>query len=324
MLSVQILIPTYNKSIDDIKKLCSFWNIESDVLVSVQTDFDEQLNFNYKNYLVTVIFNKTRGVSVNRNILIDNCTGDIGLFIDDDCSLVTGYSAKISSFYEKYSCDCVCFNGFLPSKENKVIHKQKTKRICRFRDVSSVGAPGLSFKKDYLKSKKIRFDEMIGTPNFVVLGEDSFFVKNLIENRCSFYRSNTPVFKIEDDLVNSSYFKSFGDYRFLISKGYVYKKIYKEFFACLKFLFAFKLTKKNNNKYLTNLKLIDLGASLFKKTKFKKIIFMNSNQETLTYYFAKYINRDLFFELLRKYYSGENTNSINLYLESKDISFVCK
>lgn len=324
MLSVQVLIPTYNKSINDIKNLCSYWNIESDVLVSVQTDYEERLDFNYKNHLVTVVFNKTKGVSVNRNILIDNCTGDIGLFIDDDCSLVNGYSDIISSFYEKYGCDCVCFNGFLPSKENELIHRQRTKRIQGFHDVSSVGAPGLSFKKDYLKSKKIRFDEMIGTPNFIVLGEDSFFVKNLIENRCSFYRSNTPVFKIEDDLVNSSYFKGFGDYRFLISKGYLYKKIYKINFAFLKFLFAFKLTKINKNKYSTNLKLIDVGASLLKKTKFKKIVFIDSNQKALTYYFAKYVDHDLYFDLLRKFYSGGSTNCINILLESKNISFVCK
>lgn len=290
--------------------MCSFWNLETDTIISVQCDVDKKIIFLYKNHTITVIFNKTHGVSVNRNILIDNCTSDIGVFIDDDCSMVSGYEAVINDFYQKHDCDYACFNGFLPIKNrNELIHKESSKKITCFHDISSVGAPGFSGKISTLKKNHLRFNEKIGTPNFIVLGEDSLFVKDVFDSKCVFYRSNSPVFKIEDDLDNSSYFKGFNDYRFLISKGYVGQSIYKNNYHLLKFIYAFKLTKKNNLKFLTNLRLLDIGISLCSPKNKRKIVLISGDQKKKIIRLSNKILPQVYFKIIS-----------NIYDQQKDIN----
>lgn len=319
MLSLQVLIPTYDKNLEEIKGKCSFWNLETDALISVQSDHDGKNSFLYKNHTITVIFNKTRGVSINRNILLDNCLSDIGVFIDDDCSMISGYSYKIISFYEEKLCDCACFNGFLPKKdENVLIHDSRTKKVTLFHDVSSVGAPGFSAKMSFLKLKGIRFDENLGTPNFIVAGEDSFFIKNIYDSRCSFYRSSQPIFKIEEDITNSSYFNGFNDYRFLITKGYVAKKIYNKFFSLIKYIYCYKLSKRNGLKISTNLKLFCIGASLTSEKGKKKICIVRRNQDSFICTLEKNIEKDLYFRLIALIYSQKNDVDVdNIILKYK-------
>lgn len=325
MLSLQVLIPTYNKKIEDIQNKCSFWNLETDALISVQSDHYEEKSFYFKDHLVTVIFNTTKGVSVNRNILIKKCSADIGVFIDDDCSMVSGYYKKIIDFYEQNSCDCVCFNGFLPQKNSNVlIHNSKSKKVTKFHDVSSVGGPGFSAKSSFLKSSAIRFDEKLGTPNFIVLGEDSTFIKNIFDSGCLFYRSSDPVFKIEEDLDNSSYFNGFGDYRFLISKGFVCKNIYKNFYFIVKHIHALKLSKKNNLKLSTILKLYDIGASLKRKKEFNKLIYIDLKEKKTVYFLEKAIDFDSYYELISEIYTSMNRVNIDEILIKKNIAYRTK
>ena len=321
--NIQVLIPTYNKTIDEIKSLCSFWNLQSDALISVQSDSEYVTSFRYCDFDITVIFNKTKGVSRNRNILLSNINSEIGIFIDDDCSMVNGYVTTICSFFEKNNCDCACFNGFLPNKESVLIHNSRSKRVKTFYDVSSVGAPGFAFSKKFLCNKTISFDESLGTPNFIVLGEDSKFVKDVCKISSRFYRSNDPVFKIENDLDNSSYFQSFADGRFLISKGFVVRKIFPKSWMIHNLFYAYKLSKRTELSIRQILFYFGIGSKLNSDKKRRIVKLVNSN----TCYeirLDRKINHDHFCKMIEDYYINKDLSSIYRFLNDNSINFNVK
>ena len=213
----------------------------------------------------------------------------------------------------------------MPQKNSNVlIHNSKSKKVTKFHDVSSVGGPGFSAKSSFIKSSAIRFDEKLGTPNFIVLGEDSTFINNIFDSGCLFYRSSDPVFKIEEDLDNSSYFNGFGDYRFLISKGFVCKNIYKNFYFIVKHIHALKLLKKNNLKLSTILKLYDIGASLKRKKEFNKLIYIDLKEKKTVYFLEKAIDFDMYYELISEIYTSKNRVNIDDILIKKNIAYRTK
>lgn len=252
-LDVEILIPTMFKTLEQIKNLCSFWNLQSNATISVQCDKDDFKSFEYKNYKIDVIFSTTRGVSKNRNILINSLKSKYGFFIDDDCSMVDGYVELIADFIGKHQCEIIYFNGF--DNYGKLITKRKTSVVKHFSKVSYAGGPGIFFNKQVLLDNHIFFNEKVGTPNLVYCGEDSLFVYSCVKKRIPFYRNNAPIFKVVNDLDNSTYFKGY-DEQYFQSKGAINKLIYpKSYFFHYLYLSVrlMKRSKKNPFFIMKNL-----------------------------------------------------------------------
>ncbi len=223
---IQVLVPTHHKSKEDIINLYHFLNIKSDALIANQNGKDENYTLNIDGHKVDVICTNTIGVSKNRNILLDNCSGDICLCTDDDCVLNDDYIEVVTKFFDKYKCDCVLFNGLVPYEGNRKVHNKRTKRVRRFSDVSYAGGPGFAFKKKLVIECPLRYFESLGFPNDVSFGEDSLFYLTLIKYKPIFYRSMNEIFTVMVDKEdNSTYFAGLTD-AYFINKGTLLKTLY--------------------------------------------------------------------------------------------------
>lgn len=267
-MKIEVLVPCMHKNKDEILKLFDFLKIESDALFAVQADSNNSYELEYKNHTIRVIQTDTRGVSKNRNILLENAKGDVCICIDDDCALVDNYKTLVESFYENNKCDAAMFNGLVPLENNRLIHQKPTKKVRAFNDISFGGGPGLTYRPDVIRSKGLKFNEYFGTPNYLYAGEDSLFLYSICKSKINFYRCIDPLFSIEQDLEKSSYFKGF-DEQFITTKGAVCKMVHPVMYNVYRFYYVRPLNKrtginkkdilkwfKNGFKYIKNGKVV--------------------------------------------------------------------
>lgn len=242
---IQVLVPTHSKTNDECKKMVSALNISTNCLICNQKSTEENFNDDrlaIKNFIDC-------GVSVNRNNLLTNCSGDICVCVDDDCPLVDNYEEIINKEFEKFpDADFILFNGIVTHENNRLVHNKKTKKVHRFNEVSFAGGPGLVFKKEAIKKYKVLYNTKVGYPNKISFGEDTLFIKSIINQKANFVRSNEVLFIIKDDVDNSSYFKGVTE-DFVISKGCVTKIIHPRLFWLYKYHYASRIKNWRNNQF---------------------------------------------------------------------------
>lgn len=261
-MTLKVLIPTYKKTIDEIVNLFSFWNLNSDCIISNQCGYNDVIYKTYKGYGVRIICTDTIGVSVNRNILMRNLDADIGIFIDDDCSMIDGYQNIILKEFEKHNAEYIIFNGY--TDKESIINKSKKSTICRkYKQVSHTGGPGIAFTKDALANYKIEFNEKIGTPNMIYMGEDSLFAFQLIKKKTKTIKSSYPVFKIINDVFNSSYFNGYDD-QYFYSKGAINKLVHPQFYKIWKIYYLIVLRHRTKSSLCFILKNMKKGEKCIK------------------------------------------------------------
>lgn len=259
-MDLQILVPTHHKNTEECFKLAKNLNINSNCLISNQTNESNII----KNDFLTIVNRNDIGVSNNRNSLLENCEGTICACIDDDCPLVNNYEEIIEKEFIKFpNAEFILFNGVVTHENNRLVHNKKTKRVHRFNDVSYVGGPGLVFKKDAIKKCNLSYNTKVGYPNKISFGEDTLFIKNIIDKKANFVRSSEVLFIIKDDVDNSSYFKGVTE-DFVISKGCITKIVHPRLFWLYKYHYALRIKNWRNNKFSLK-KLVHLlkeGAKL--------------------------------------------------------------
>lgn len=264
-MKLLVLIPTYKKSLEDIKNLYNFLNIRTDAIFANQNGENKIEQFELNGHDIKVICSDTIGVSVNRNILLDNAYGDINIFIDDDCPLVDNYETLISLFYSKKPADCCIFNGIWSTHGNKLVHNKKTSRVTKFNQISYAGGPGFTCTKHFSEVNKIKYNEHVGTPNYICAGEDSLFYYELVKARTNVYRSSDVLFNVAIDQTNSSYFNGV-DEQYIVTRGFITKKIHPILFFVYKYRHAFRFSRENKElKFCTIIKFLKKGSKLAKE-----------------------------------------------------------
>lgn len=244
-MNYQVLIPTHDKTNEECFKLIKKLNITTSCLISNQN----KANNIIKDNLLHLININSIGVSKNRNNLLKNCEGDICICIDDDCPLIDDYQDIIKNEFKKFpEAEFILFNGIVTHENNRLVHNKKSKMVHRFRDISYGGGPGLVFKRSALEKYNLSYDEEIGYPNKIQLGEDTLFLKSLVDQKVKIARSKETLFIIEDDVDNSIYFKGVTE-DFVYSRGYVTKMLHPNLWRLYIIKYSFFLKKWRGNKF---------------------------------------------------------------------------
>ena len=244
-MDYQVLIPTHHKSTVECFELAKKLNIYTNCLISNQNGDSNII----KKELVEILNVNSIGVSKNRNSLLKNCHGEICICIDDDCPLVKNYVDIIENEFTKFpNAEFILFNGIVTHENNRLVHNKKSKKVRRFKDISYGGGPGLVFKKSALAKYKLSYNENIGYPNKIQLGEDTLFLKSLIDQKAKVVRSKEVLFVIQDDVDNSIYFKGVSE-EFVYSRGYVTWMLHHHLWRLYIIKYSFFLKKWRNNKF---------------------------------------------------------------------------
>ena len=155
MSRVQVLMAAMNqKDFSLIRKL----NIHCDAIIANQADSDAVWEMNTDEQKVKIVTTKTRGVGKNRNISIENATGEILLFADDDLTYNDDMPERVTAAFDELpGADVIIFGTFF-SKGGEIYERVycKTEKLSRFRSMR-YGAYAIAIRKESLDKAKLLF-----------------------------------------------------------------------------------------------------------------------------------------------------------------------
>ena len=132
--------------------------ITGDVLVVNQCGHNGLQEFETPQGRAKMIFTTDRGLTKSRNMAIDASRADVCLLCDDDEVFVPGYEKTILSAYEELpQADVIIFKmvNWPAAFEDKAMELKfpKTMKVCSWQ---------ISFRRQRLLEKGVRFDELLG------------------------------------------------------------------------------------------------------------------------------------------------------------------
>lgn len=252
-MKIEILISTMKReNIDFLSNM----NIKSDVVVGNQSDKFSTEEFVFNGNKCKFITTNTKGLSRNRNITLDNATGDICLIADDDLTYEDDYAEKIiNAFNENPSADLIIFN----LKEKPIIRylikkkfKVKSLNYMRF------GSVRIAFKLNSIREKGIKFDNNFGSGSIVPFGEDTIFLHDCLKAKLKIYAIPEYLLSLNNDRP-STWFNGYTE-EYLINKGKLFRRINKKFLFLLCFQDAFRHHRKYGYSFFKTLSLERLGG----------------------------------------------------------------
>ena len=152
-------------------------NIQTDVVVVNQCDYDSIEEFEFKNKKgvtcrAKFINTTERGLSRSRNMAIANSWGDICYMCDDDELLADDYEQKMIEAYERHpQCSIIVFSLIRKNHTYPIIEQKiGLKEILRTSSVQT------TFKRADIISHNILFDEKMGSGTGNGGGEENKFL----------------------------------------------------------------------------------------------------------------------------------------------------
>lgn len=208
-----------------------------------------------------------KGSSNSRNRLLDIASGDICIFADDDVIYYDNYEETIINAYNKNKKA----DGILFYLENKNTKREKNKRIGNKKinalDVMRARIYGLSLKKETIekiKEKNIKFDKNFGPGGIFLKGEETIFIKELLDNGFNIYSVDKQIGYVYDE--ESNWFTGF-DAKYLYDQGAIFYKMFPKQYKLL--IIQYLLRKyplyRNNLKIVQAYKQMVNGVKRLRK-----------------------------------------------------------
>lgn len=172
--NIEILIPTFNKDLEEMRSIIKKANIFSDTIIRSQCGkngfFEETVN----TFKVKYIFADDIGTSKNRNELLKLSTKEFIVFIDDDLTFSNGCVETIESdFLFNKKSDAIEYSLKFEGKEKNLLFKQYKKNSLL--KTGNHGIISIVFKRMRLIEIKAEFDERFGPGTQCLCGEDTIF-----------------------------------------------------------------------------------------------------------------------------------------------------
>lgn len=219
-MNFEVLLSCMNRDEFSIIESSNLKNVNT--LIINQCDSDEEIDLDEKHRIINT---STRGLSISRNIAIDNAIGDICLFCDDDEILISNLEEQITNAYEKITdADIIVFK--ISNKKKKL--KEKIKKLSIF-ELLRVSSVQISFKRESIKGK-IKFDYLLGAGTPSGSGEENKFLIECYRAGLNIYYMPIDILTLNDS--ESTWFSGF-DKEYFYRRGYVTRYIYGLFFSVI-------------------------------------------------------------------------------------------
>ncbi len=223
-MTFQYLITTVGKTEEEVKAIIEEANIDGEVLLG------NQLRKEDRSYELTVgktkatVFDMTsKGVSRNRNFLLEHATADYVIFFDDDERIFDGWQKRAEERVSALKKEAVRFNTVSgnPKRPIKILEKEG---YVKWRHLSSFGAWGIYFERKYLLATGLKFRENVGPGTDLNHGEDSLFLHDYLQHKKVWSEPSKAFFVKQEtstwQCANADPYKSF------VATGYVYGIVY--------------------------------------------------------------------------------------------------
>lgn len=218
-MKLEVLVSTMHRS---DHSLLDEMNIQTDAVVINQCDRNELEEFEYKSHHIKWISVNERGIGKSRNLALENSSGDIVLFADDDVVYNDGFESEVISAFEENDADIIMLNfKSLNDKRPEFIVEERI-ALNRFNSLR-YGAIRIAAKAEVLKKSNIKFSLLFGGGARYQAGEDCLFVIKCLQAGFKMIALpiNAGVVKQED----STWFKGF-DEKFFNDRGALFYAMY--------------------------------------------------------------------------------------------------
>lgn len=244
-------------------------NINSDVLIINQCDEVNYKKKDFKNNKVEIYSFNERGLSRSRNNALLRCTGDIVCIADDDVVYSDTYKQDILDEFDKHpEADVIIFNVSTINGPRNAKEIKTFKRVGK-RESREYGSVHIAMKRDKLVMSNVYFNILFGSGAKYSSGEDTIFIKELIEHKLRVYKS--PIKIAEVDMTDSTWFKGYNE-KYFFDKGALIGATYPEISYFLVVLQALRNSKSKLGSYKHFFKLFRWyrsGLYEYKKSKNK-------------------------------------------------------
>lgn len=240
-MNVDYIITTINKTKEEITSLLLKSNISGNILIGNQGSINEFCYEIYDKGFRAKVYNQTtKGVSINRNYLLQKSNADYVIFLDDDVTL-----NKHIILGDNYQNNVAIRFNCLSKNIQRPIKQICSKKFLKFSDVKSFGVWGIFFNRHYLINNNLFFNENVGPGKYINHGEDTLFLKKYLKSKGKLLQINEQSFFVSQEV---STWKDGNIERELISHGYIYKKI----FGFKGFLYLYYYAFKHRCEYIIN------------------------------------------------------------------------
>ena len=256
MPRLQLLVATMN--LTDIIGLCDKMHIASDALIINQSDCVKYECLFYHGYKIECYTFAERGLSRSRNNALLRCTGEILCIADDDMVYTDTYREDIINEFQKHpEADALVFNVTALNDERSGKPIEKDARVGK-RESREYGSVHIAIRKRALIGKNVYFNTLFGSGATYSCGEDTLFLKELIEKDLKLYK--TPIRIASVDMSDSTWFKGYNE-KYFKDKGALIEAAYPRCSYLLAILQSVRNSKKSLGSYKKAAKLFSYYTS---------------------------------------------------------------
>lgn len=236
-MKVQVLVAAMNQK---DHKLLEKMNIQSDVIVGNQCDYNSVERFKYGEYDAMYLNFNERGVGLNRNNALMRASADICLFADDDMVYMDGYDRLVKKAFEDHpDADLIVFN-LIEKKPTRYIIT-KAHRV-RYHNYLRYGTARVAIRLSSVRNNGIYFNQCFGGGTAHAHGEDNIFLTDCLKCGLKVYAVPVAIAELTEERVstwNNGY-----DEKYLKDQGDLYHAITKRYWKLLCFQDVIRHSKK--------------------------------------------------------------------------------
>jgi glycosyltransferase involved in cell wall biosynthesis len=218
-MTLEVLVAAVEQNVDE---LIHGMRIESDAVIVNQGIVDCVTHHDNGNVRALEVGMSAHGVGISRNTAILNSMADILLFSDQDIVYEKGYATAIEKEFAMHpEADMILFN-IQVGEERKTYENLKWKRVHWY-NCGRYGAVSFAIRREKLLESRVMFSQLFGGGAKYSAGEDSLFLKDLMDRGIRVYAS--PILIGREEEGNSTWFKGY-DEKFFFDRGVLYKQLY--------------------------------------------------------------------------------------------------
>ena len=258
MSALEILCVTMHQK--DFSKLKQM-NIHSDVVFANQADTTAFMECKFEGHQARMITTNTRGVGINRNLLLLYAEGDICLFADDDVTYDDDMEERVlREFIDHPDADIIVFH-FDSDSERKQTQYFKTKKCGRFARLRW-GAVRIAFRLEKVRKANLWFTTLFGGGCLFPAGEDSMWLAEAKRRGLTFYVSKETIGKISYE--ESCWFTGYNE-QYYYGQGAYYQAVRPKTFALWMIYSAARTYNEKELPIKEKLKWIQYGAEGYRR-----------------------------------------------------------
>ncbi|MGN0841518.1 MAG: glycosyltransferase family A protein [Candidatus Ornithospirochaeta sp.] len=237
-------------------------NIHSDVIFANQCDRTAYEEVEFDEHTARMISTETRGVGVNRNLVLTYAKGDIILFADDDVTYIDDLEEIVTAEFDSHpDADVFIFHLDTDDPKRKQKKYPKTRKCSRFERMPW-GGVRIAVRLNSIRKANIWFTTLFGGGCIFPSGEDSIWLLDAKRKGLTFYVSDKTIGIVSFE--NSSWYTG-ADERFYYGKGAFYQAVHPKTKYIWMIYFAFRTSKSGTIKFADKIRWMKNGTNGYNK-----------------------------------------------------------